>query len=253
MPTKERLAQQKLLQQFAQQYKNNAVTRKTINILWISCSTINTDDETPRIPSSEKVLVDALDYAKDSYAVVDTKLVKLRDISFEHCEANYSIKGEYCTWPCWLSQRKKEDELMGVYNLLVDRADIIIIATPIRRGAPASLYFKFIERLNCLENQKEVYGVDLLGNQQMGFVIVWAQDGVQACLGQMMAQCAQMGFGFAKHPYVGYTSGNYTNGAMELSVQQMQKEYDAVKKQYIEMIDNQIGAVKSLRGKQIKG
>lgn len=68
-----------------------------------------------------------------------------------------------------------------------------------------------------------------------------------------MAQCAQMGFGFAKHPYVGYTSGNYTNGAMELSVQQMQKEYDAVKKQYIEMIDNQIGAVKSLRGKQIKG
>jgi len=62
-----------------------------------------------------------------------------------------------------------------------------------------------------------------------------------------MAQCAQMGFGFAKHPYVGYTSGNYTNGAMELSVQQMQKEYDAVKKQYIEMIDNQIVAVKNYR------
>jgi hypothetical protein len=33
MPSKERLAQQKLLQQFAQQYKNNAVARKTINIL----------------------------------------------------------------------------------------------------------------------------------------------------------------------------------------------------------------------------
>lgn len=62
-----------------------------------------------------------------------------------------------------------------------------------------------------------------------------------------MAQCAQMGFGFAKHPYVGYTSGNYTNGAMELSVQQMQKEYDTVKKQYIEMIDNQIVAVKNYR------
>lgn len=62
-----------------------------------------------------------------------------------------------------------------------------------------------------------------------------------------MAQCAQMGFGFAKHPYVGYTSGNYTNGAMELSVQQMQKEYYAVKKQYIEMIDNQIVAVKNYR------
>jgi hypothetical protein len=38
------------------------------------------------------VLIDALDYAKDNYPVVDTKLVKLRDVSFEHCEANYSIK-----------------------------------------------------------------------------------------------------------------------------------------------------------------
>lgn len=68
----------------------------------------------------------------------------------------------------------------------------------------------------------------------------------------MMAQCAQMGFGFAKHPYVGYTSGNYTNGAMELSVQQMEQEYDAVKEQYTAMIDNQIGVVKCLRGKKVK-
>jgi len=247
MPSKERLAQQKLLQQFAAQYKAHADTRKTINILGISCSTINKDDGTPRMPSSEKVLQDALDYASGTYDVVDTKLVKLRDISFEHCEANYSIKGDYCTRPCWISQRKKEDELLGVYNLLVDRADVIIIATPIRRWAPASLYFKFIERLNCLENQKEVYDVDLLGQQQMGFVIVWAQDGVQACLGQMMAQCAQMGFGFAKHPYVGYTSGNYTNDAMEKAVAQMKKDSDVIVAQYKEMIDNQVKFVKSLK------
>lgn len=247
MPTKERLAQQKLLQQFAQQYTDNAAARKTINILWISCSTINTDDETPRVPSSEKVLIDALDYAKDTYDIVNTKVVKLRDISFEHCEANYSIKWEYCTRPCWISQRKKEDELLGVYNLLVDRADVIVVATPIRRGAPASLYFKFIERLNCLENQKEVYGVDLLGQQQMGFVIVWAQDGVQACLGQMMAQCSQIGFSFAKHPYVGYTSGNYTNDAMEQTPAQIEKDKEVIATQYREMIDNQIKIVKNLR------
>lgn len=247
MPSKERLAQQKLLQQFAKQYADNAAARKTINVLWISCSTINTDDDTPRVPSTEKVLEDALKYAKDTYAVVDTKIVKLRDISFEHCEANYSIKGEYCTRPCWISQRKKEDELLWVYNLLVDWADVIIIATPIRRGAPASLYFKFIERLNCLENQKEVYGVDLLGNQQMGFVIIGAQDGVQACLGQMMAQCSQMGFGFAKHPYVWYTSGNYTNDAMENASSQIKKDHEIIASQYTEMIDNQIKIIKSLR------
>jgi membrane-bound inhibitor of C-type lysozyme len=92
MPSKERIAQQQLLQQFAAQYKKNAAARKTINILGISCSTINTDDETPRVPSSEKVLQDALDYACVTYKTVETKLVKLRDLSFAHCEANYSIK-----------------------------------------------------------------------------------------------------------------------------------------------------------------
>jgi len=112
MPSKERLAQQKLLQQFAQQYRDHAAARKTINILGISCSTINTDDEIRRVPSSEKVLIDALAYAKDGHDLIETKLVKLRDISFDHCEANYSIEGDYCTWPCWISQRKKEDELL---------------------------------------------------------------------------------------------------------------------------------------------
>jgi len=65
----------------------------------------------------------------------------------------------------------------------------------------------------------------------------------------MMAQCAQMGFGFAKHSYVGYTSGNYTNDKMELSVQHMEQEYDALKEQYMQMIDNQIKMVQSLKYK----
>jgi hypothetical protein len=92
-----------------------------------------------------------------------------------------------------------------------------------------------------------VYGVDLLGNQQMGFVVVGAQDGVQACLGQMMAQCTQMGFTFSKYPYVGYTSGNYTNDQMELSVEQIHKEYSKIVQQYKEMIDNQIQTIRCLK------
>jgi len=62
-----------------------------------------------------------------------------------------------------------------------------------------------------------------------------------------MAQCAQMGFGFAKHPYVGYTSGNYTNDAMEKAVAQMKKDSDVIVAQYKEMIDNQVKFVKSLK------
>ena len=202
MPTAKFLAQQKLLQQFADQYRSHANKRKTINILGIGCSTVNTDDTPPRVPSSEKILSQTLQYATKQYKNIDTKLIKLRDIHFDHCEANYSISGDYCTRPCRLSQRKKEDELMGVYNLIVDRADIIIIATPLRWGSAASLYYKFIERLNCIENQKEVYGVDLMHNQTAGFIIIGAQDGVQATLGQMMSFWSHLGCSFAKHPFV---------------------------------------------------
>jgi multimeric flavodoxin WrbA len=61
----------------------------------------------------------------------------LEDLNFDHCEGNYSIQGHYCTWPCRISQRKAEkgiaDPLTQLYNDLVDRCDIVIVATPIRR------------------------------------------------------------------------------------------------------------------------
>ncbi len=248
MPTQKFLAQQKLLQQFATKYKTNASKRKKINILGISCSTVNKDDNPPRVPSSEKILQDTLRYASKTYDV-DSKVIKLRELNFDHCEANYSIDGSYCTRPCRLSQRKKEDELLGVYNLIVDRADVIIIATPLRRWSAASLYYKFIERLNCIENQKEVYGVDLMGNQLAWCIIVGAQDGVQATLGQMMSFWAHLGCGFAKHPFVWYTSGNYTNDKLDLVPAQIAADKKIIAAQYQEMIDAQIALVQKLRKK----
>lgn len=63
-----------------------------------------------------------------------------------------------------------------------------------------------------------------------------------------MAQCSQMGFGFSKHPYVGYTSGNYTNDAMEQTAAQMKKDNEVIVSQYREMVDNQIQTVAKLKG-----
>jgi multimeric flavodoxin WrbA len=65
---------------------------------------------------------------------------------------------------------------------LVDRCDIVLIATPIRRGNPSSLHQKLIERLNCIQTQKESYDLDLIGDQLAGFIVVGAQDGVQAVI-----------------------------------------------------------------------
>ena len=74
----------------------------------------------------------------------------------------------------------------------MDWCDIVIIATPIRRNNPSSLYYKLVERLNCVENQKEVYGVDLVHDKLMGMVIVGAQDGAQHVMGQMMSVWSEL-------------------------------------------------------------
>ena len=169
--SKEYIAQKQFLQTQSDLFKKHSEERKTINILGIGCSSTSLDDEIRRIPSSHKILQDTLDKAKKLYP--DTEVVIrihiLEDMNFDHCEWNYSIDGSYCTRPCWISQKKAEkwlaDPLTQLYNDLVDRSDIVLVASPIRWWNASSLYYKLVERLNCIENQKEVYGVDLVHNK----------------------------------------------------------------------------------------
>jgi multimeric flavodoxin WrbA len=45
------------------------------------------------------------------------------------------------------------DQLTPVYEALVFWADVVLVSTSIRWGAPAALYSKMIERMNCIQNQ----------------------------------------------------------------------------------------------------
>jgi hypothetical protein len=136
--TDARTAQQRNLQEQSANYLRNAQARTSINIMLITCSTVNGDDEPVRVPSSEQIGLDTLELARRLYPdqEIQTKVFKLREIDFAHCEANYSVSGHYCTWPCWISQRMaqlgKADPLTELYYSLVDWCDIVLIATPIR-------------------------------------------------------------------------------------------------------------------------
>jgi hypothetical protein len=87
-------AQKKMLQDISQSFLQHSRERKTINIYGISCSSKNKDDSSPRVPSSHRLLLDALELSKtlDPSISVETKYVVLDDIGFDHCEANYSIQ-----------------------------------------------------------------------------------------------------------------------------------------------------------------
>ena len=247
--SKEYLAQQQFLQTQLDLFKKHSDERTTINILWIWCSSTNLDDEIRRIPSSHEILEHTLQTAKKLYPDQEVMIRKhiLEDLDFDHCEGNYSIQGHYCTWPCWISQKKAEkwlaDPLTQLYNDLIDRCDIVIVATPIRRWNASSLYYKLVERLNCIENQKEVYWVDLVHNKLMGMIIMGAQDGAQHVMWQMMSIWSELWFAFAKSPYVAYTAGWLLNDRIDLIPSQLKKDQKLIDDMIHDMLTNQFETI----------
>ena len=141
--------------------------------------------EFPRYSTSEGILRASLDHAGS--LGIETRLIRLNDLRFRACEGYYSKSAHACTWPCTITQMDSADQLDVVYEALVFWADIVLIATPIRWGAPSSLYVKMAERLNCVQNQITIHDRVLIRNKVAAFIVIGGQDNVQAVVGQMMS------------------------------------------------------------------
>ena len=171
----------------------------------LGLSTTAMDAANPRYSTSDALLEHALAEAGGRGA--DTQLVRLRELHFRPCEGNYSKAARACTWPCAITERDPEDQLATVYEGLVHWADVIVLATPIRWGAPSSLYTKMIERLNCIQNQITTHDRVLIQNKVAAFVITGGQDNVQAVAGQLLVFWAELGFVFPPFPFIAHTRG----------------------------------------------
>ena len=182
------------------------VIRKTGPIRVLGISTTPMSKILKRFSTSEHLLETALNHARSKLGF-ETKLIKLRDLKFNHCGGFYSIDEKACTWPCTFSQFDEKDQLGEVYEALVFWADVILISTPIRWGSASSLYYKMVERLNCVENQKELHNNRLIKNKVAAFIITGGQDNVQAVAGQMLTFFGQLGLIFPKDPFIGHSRG----------------------------------------------
>jgi nitrite reductase/ring-hydroxylating ferredoxin subunit/multimeric flavodoxin WrbA len=185
----------------------SVVDDKKIRILGIS--TTNANDKTaPRKSTSEESLQFALDYARKDLDA-ETVMIKLRDLEFSHCEGYYSKNANACIFPCSISERDKEDQMIQIYEKVILWADVVLIATPIRWGSASSLYYKMIQRLNCVQNQSITHNRYLIRDKVASFIITGGQDNVQHVAGELMSFWAQLGFVFGKFPFVGWTRGWY--------------------------------------------
>lgn len=143
----------------------------------LGISTTSMDKFNPRFSTSDYLLEEALNHAGTKLGA-QTRLLKLRDLRFRECEGNYSKAAHACTWPCAITERDGDDQLAIVYDSMVYWADVILIATPIRWGNASSLYYKMVERMNCVQNQITIRNKILVQKKVVSFIITGGQDNV---------------------------------------------------------------------------
>ncbi|MGB8326249.1 MAG: Rieske 2Fe-2S domain-containing protein [Steroidobacteraceae bacterium] len=175
-----------------------------IRVLGLSTTAMTA--EHPRYSTSEDLLAHALRAATERPGC-ETRLIRVGDLKFRACEGFYSKSSRACTWPCSITQMDPGDQMDQVYEGIVHWADVIIVATPIRWGGASSLYYKMVERMNCIQNQETIANKHLLRNKVAGFIITGGQDNVQAVAGQMLAFFAEVGCQFPQFPFVAHSRG----------------------------------------------
>jgi nitrite reductase/ring-hydroxylating ferredoxin subunit/multimeric flavodoxin WrbA len=171
----------------------------------LGISTTNMDMGNPRYSTSDALLDTALERARARGLEVQT--LRLRELSFRHCEGYYSKSARACTWPCSITQMDPSDQMERVYEAIVFWADVVIVAMPIRWGVASALYFKMAERLNCVQNQLTLRNRVLLKNKVASFVITGGQDNVQGVAGQALTFFSELGFQFPQFPYIAHSRG----------------------------------------------
>ncbi len=140
---------------------------------------------------SERLLLRALEQYKA--AGCETTFLRLKDLKIHECEGNYSENPSYCTYPCQSSMKYEDDEMQVVYDAVL-ACDILILATPIRWNNHSALVQKFVERMNCIENQYSWFGNRMIRKKVVGLIIIGHVDGMQHVAGNLLNFFAWLGF-----------------------------------------------------------
>ncbi|MDH4064528.1 MAG: NAD(P)H-dependent oxidoreductase [Acidobacteriota bacterium] len=172
----------------------------------LGISTTAMTEDHPRYSTSEALLEVALARATQTHGA-ETRLIRLGGLTFRNCEGFYSKSAQACTWPCSITVMDPTDQMEQVYEGMVQWADVVLVATPIRWGAASALYYKMAERLNCVQNALTTRDKVLIRDKVAAFIITGGQDNVQAVAGQQLGFFAELGFVFPPFPYVAHSRG----------------------------------------------
>jgi len=75
----------------------------------------------------------------------ETEILNLRDKKILPCLGCYSKNPKNCTYPCW-----QKDDMLSLYPL-IEKADALILGTPVYWFNVSGLMKNFIDRLTCMD------------------------------------------------------------------------------------------------------
>ncbi|NTV99131.1 MAG: Rieske 2Fe-2S domain-containing protein [Chlorobiaceae bacterium] len=217
-------------------------TSTSLNVLGISTTNLNSG--IPRLSTSETALQSALEFAESQFGAA-TEMIRVRDLSFRHCEGYYSRHEKACTWPCSITEMDPEDGMTGLYRSMVLWADAVILATPIRWGNASSLYYKMAERLNTVQNQITVHDKVLIRNKAAAFIVTGGQDNVQGVAGQLNSFFTDLGFTLPPFNFIGWSRGWIAEDTENNFNRFSKSRY--VKRSVKELVTNLLGLVMQIK------
>jgi multimeric flavodoxin WrbA len=144
----------------------------------------------------------------------------------------------------------ENDGMNEVYRKMILWSDIVIISTPIRWGNASSLYYKMIERLNCVQNQTTLRDRVLVKNKVASFIITGGQDNIQHVAGNMMVFFTELGFSLPPFTFMGWSRGLNAEDMENNVIQFSKSRY--VNRSVKDLVDNGIKLLHQVKGDPCK-
>lgn len=134
----------------------------------------------------------------------------LNEFRIDHCWCCYSMKAEYCTYPC----RNTEDDMPAFHQLLA-ASRAVIVASPINWNTMSARLKDFLDRTTCMQNLFHLKKPGLTEGKIAGILVCGHEDGAIKTAMDIYLHFQQMGYVLAPFGIAFRTHGAEFNSSTD--------------------------------------
>ncbi|MCE5298787.1 MAG: NAD(P)H-dependent oxidoreductase [Methanoregulaceae archaeon] len=153
-----------------------------------------------------------VDLAEDELRAkgISYRRFNLNEYRIDHCWCCYSMKAEYCTYPC----RNSEDD-MPAFHQMIAASRAVIVASPINWNTMSARLKDFLDRTTCMQNLFHLVKPGLTEGKIVGILVNGHEDGAMKTAMDIYLHFQQMGFVMAPFGIAFRTHGPEFNSSMD--------------------------------------